>query len=738
MNANPLTPPPAPGVAPAKPDGRTGLRRWLWRMRLLWAYRAADAIALFRRGFASLGNRGVGPTFRIILKRLFPPRRLPFPLQLYPTPVDVAALEVPRAAMPRASIVVPVHGQLALTLGCLRALACSGDATPFEVIVVDDASADASPQVLPEIRGLRYTRHAANVGFIGACNAGAAMAHGEFLVFLNNDTLVQPGWLEALLATFALFPDTGVAGSKLVYPDGRLQEAGGLVFRSGRAANYGRFGDPCDPRYDYVRETDYCSGAALAIPTALFRELGGFDRHYAPAYYEDTDLGMRVRQAGKRVRYQPASVVVHLEGASAGTDPRKGMKAWQPVNEARFRERWAAQLARQAPDPDLRDVDDAAADRAARGPGKPRVLVMDAYTPTPDRDSGSLRMAELLALLVEEDCSVSFLSQGLLHDGEYTQALQQAGVECWWQPWVGDLPRWLSRHGASFDAIIVSRHYVLSPVLAMLRELAPRARIVFDTVDLHFVREQREAEHAGARAHDAAAQQTRRSELALVRAVDETWVVSPVEQDMLASLAPEATVAVVSNIHRIAADTPGFDSRHDLVFVGGFRHPPNVDAALWLGTQIAPLLHERLPAARVHIVGADAPPEVAALHDGAHVVVHGHVPDLDGLLDACRIGLAPLRFGAGIKGKVNQALARGLPMVATPCAVEGMGLADGRDVLVAGDAVAFADAVARAYDDPALWQALREGGYANTRAHFSRECARDALRAFIARLPARG
>lgn len=727
MNANPFTPPPAPDADP-------GAGHWLGRQRVLLAWRIGAALALARRGWASIGNRGLRTTLRLVVQRLVPARRQPFTLRLHRAPVDVSALRIPRADPPRASIVVPVHGKLDLTLGCLRALAESGDATPFEVIVVDDASTDSTPQVLPEIAGLRYTRHGANVGFIGACNAGAAMARGEFVVFLNNDTLVQPRWLDALLGTFTLFPDTGLAGSKLVYPDGRLQEAGGLVYRSGRAANYGRFGDPTDPRFNYVREADYCSGAALAIPTALFRQLGGFDRHYQPAYYEDTDLGMRVREAGWKVRYQPASVVVHLEGASAGTDPRKGMKAWQPVNEARFRERWASRLPAQPADPDLRDVDGRAADRAARGQ-RPRVLVLDAYTPTPDRDSGSLRMAELLSLLVEEGCAVSFLSQGLTHEGPYTQALQQLGVECWWQPWVGALPRWLRRHGPQFDAIIASRHYVLAPLLPMLRELAPQARIVFDTVDLHFLREQREAEHAGAAA-DARARDTRRSELALVGAVDETWVVSPVERDLLAELAPGAAVAVVSNIHRVQGDTPGFADRADIVFVGGFRHPPNVDAALWLGREILLHLRERLPGARVHVVGADAPPAVQALA-GADLLVHGHVPALEALLDGCRIAVAPLRYGAGIKGKVNQALARGLPVVATTCAVEGMALADGRDVLVADDAQAFADAIARLHQDEGLWLRLRAGGYANTAQHFSADAARQALQGFLARLRAR-
>lgn len=708
----------------------------LARKRLLLVYQASAFATLCRRGLRSLGQRGLLPTLRLTWQRLFPSRRQPFPLRLYPEQGQVP-IQLPEPAAPRASIVVPVHGQLALTLGCLHALAQAGDASSFEVIVVDDASPDRSGEVLPGIEGLRYLRNEQNLGFIGSCNAGAKLARGEFVVFLNNDTLVQPGWLDALLDTFARFPDTGLAGSKLVYPDGRLQEAGGIVYRSGRAANYGRNGDASDPRYNHVREADYCSGAAIALPRQLFDELGGFDSHYSPAYYEDTDLAMRVRQRGLRVRYQPASVVVHLEGASSGTDEARGIKAWQPVNAKRFRERWADSLASQPADPDTQDYDATAVDRAARHRCQRRVLVIDSYTPTPDRDSGSLRMTELLGLLVEEGCSVVFLAQNLTHDGVYTEKLQRLGVEVWWAPWLRYLPRWLAQQGPGFDAVIVSRHYVLKPLLPMIRELAPQAQLVFDTVDLHFLREQREADCIGKPGAEVTAAHTRRSELALLEAVDLTWVVSAVERELLAKLAPQARVEVVSNIHQVFEDRPGPESRRDLVFVGGYRHPPNVDAALWLGKEIFPRIASVLPGIRLFLAGGEVPAEVAALAGTPGIEVLGHVPDLEPLLDTCRLSVAPLRYGAGIKGKVNQSLARGLPVVATSCAVEGMFLEDGRDVLVADSAEEFANAVCRLHADDALWLRLRAGGLGNTRQYFSRDAARLALRHWLRGLAAR-
>jgi len=698
---------------------RTPLGPWLAALQ----YRLAHLRGLARRGLSSLRARGWRATWQRAVLQLRPPPPAPRQPLFLPTQAPFAPFAVPAAGAepPLASIIIPVYNHCQATLGCLRSLAAHPPAARCEVIVVDDGSSDATSEWMPRVQGLRYHRRAANGGFIAACNDGAALARGQYLVFLNNDTFPQPGWLDALLDTFRACPDAGLAGSQLLYPDGRLQESGGVVFADGSAWSYGRFEAADDPRYAYLRRVDYCSGAALAIPRGLFESIGGFDARYAPAYYEDTDLAFAVRAAGRQAYVQPASRVVHDEGTTAGTDTGSGTKAYQVRNQGVFAAKWAQALAGQ---PAPGTVPGPALLHAAQR----RILVIDEAVPRPDRDSASLRQFNLLRMLRGEGAHVAFLPTGLAHAGQATAALQALGVETWHAPFVRSVPAWLKAHAARFDVIVLTRHHVAGSFAPLLRQHAPAARLVFDTIDLHYLRERRGAELAGDAAGIRAAEATRQRELAAMRACDLTLVVSSEELAQLQRDAPEVRVELLSNLHEVAGPGASYEERADLVFVGGFRHPPNVDAMLWFGREVFPLVRRQLPQVRLHCIGAEPPAEVQALAREPGIQVHGHVPDLAPYMDQVRLAVAPLRFGAGVKGKVNLSMAHGQPVVATSCAVEGMHLRDGVDVAVADDAEGFAAAVVALYQDRERWQAQARAGLDNVRRHFSLDAARATVR----------
>ncbi|HJR09521.1 MAG TPA: glycosyltransferase [Pyrinomonadaceae bacterium] len=263
--------------------------------------------------------------------------------------------------LPSASIIIPVHNKVDYTEKCLEQLLQTLPPNfRGEIIVVDDASTDETPAALlrwtqADAR-IRVLRNEQNKGFIGSCNAGAEAAHADVLVFLNNDTLPQPGWLPPLLRVLRERPDAGAVGGKLIYPDGTLQEAGGIIFSDGSGCNFGRNDKaPNAPLYNFLREVDYCSGALLATPRTLFLSLGGFDSRYAPAYYEDTDYCFSLREMGRKVYYQPESVIIHFEGVSSGTDLKRGVKSFQTVNRVKFVEKWQHVLRRQPSAPNQYD-----------------------------------------------------------------------------------------------------------------------------------------------------------------------------------------------------------------------------------------------------------------------------------------------------------------------------------------------------------------------------------------------
>ncbi|MGB9804037.1 glycosyltransferase family 4 protein [Desulfofundulus sp.] len=254
--------------------------------------------------------------------------------------------------------------------------------------------------------------------------------------------------------------------------------------------------------------------------------------------------------------------------------------------------------------------------------------------------------------------------------------------------------------------------------IPVIRRHSPRTRIAVDTVDLAHIRLWREALVTGRQESVVEAYRHLEIETAVFRQADAVIAVTPLEAREISRLAPGTRTVVIPIIADVWAEVKPFSSRRGLLYVGSFSHPPNVDAVLYLAGRIWPHLQRALQGVDLYIVGYNPPQEILALEDKGIRVV-GYVPSLAPYFEQCRLMLAPIRYGAGIKTKIVEAMAAGLPVVTTSVGAEGMELQPGDNVLVADDPVSFSRAVADLYESRALWEHLSQKGQEHVRRHYS-------------------
>jgi GT2 family glycosyltransferase len=616
------------------------------------------------------------------------------------------------------SIIIPVYNNIRFTLRCIKSLV-ENTTVPYEIIIVDNGSDDLTASFLNEIQNLQIITNPRNKGYVYACNQGADTSKGEFVLLLNNDTEVTPNWLEALLEPF-LDDSVGAVGPKFLYPDNTLQEAGGIIWRDGSGTNYGRGDDPGLPQYCYRREVDYCSGACLLVRKRLWNRLHGFDMRFSPAYYEDTDLCFSIRASGYKVIYQPEANIFHYEGATAGRDINSGMKKMQRENQDKFYQKWAHILQNDHYANNQHEF-------FAREKGhRKSILIVDHFVPEIDKDSGSLRMYYIVQALVNSGHKIIFWPDNQYFHNRYTPLLQKMGVEAFYGNI--DFTGFLSQYGRYIDIVILSRGHIAIHYIHAIQELT-KARIIFDTVDLQFLREERRmgihSSRPRKRIHRA--ETLKKSELFVAGQSDQIWVTSSVEKKILENMKRLPPIEVIANAHPLASCNTPYQDRKGLVFIGGFRHPPNEDGICWFVESILPSILRKIPDLYLYVLGSHPTSKVKSL-ESRNVKVTGYIEDVTPYFEASRVFIAPLRYGAGLKGKIGQSLSYGVPVVTTAIGAEGFGFTPDVNALIADGEVDFATKVIEIYNDQVLWEALS----ANGRELIKRKFSVDAMKGKLA------
>jgi GT2 family glycosyltransferase len=621
---------------------------------------------------------------------------------------------------PRLAVVITVHNRADLTLRCLRALAAS--TLPLQIVIVDNGSNDQTPKLLERLDGVRILRNETNIGFLRATNEGAKAATADLMLLLNSDTEVGPTSLAAAIETLESSASIGAVVARLVHFDGRLQEAGSIIWRDGACEGYGRGEHPLAAPFMFRRDVDFGSAAFLLTRRSTFSELGGFDERYAPAYYEDADYCVRLWQAGLRVVYEPRAVVRHAEFGSGAPANALSLQTERRAIFARTHGAWLERSTYSRGTSLLKA-------RTRRRDGQ-RILFIEDRVPHERLGSGYPRALAITKALIGLGHHVTVFPLLVPHeawDEAYADVPREA--ELWVGGGAAGLANLMDAHGTDYDTIIVSRPHNMRVVRHALPAPDHRPTLIYDAEAIFALRAIGRQKVRGRPVSLETGRQTVADEIALARSADLILAVSPTEQQHFVDQGLKRVMVLGPSM--TPRPTPAaFADRNALLFVGAFvdRSSPNTDSLQWFIHDVLPALTARLePGVRLIVAGRDANRTLTELHPAVELV--GMVDDLEPLFNRARLFIAPTRFAAGLPAKAHQAAAFGVPIVTTSLIAHQLGWRDGHDLLVADDPQQFVEQCVALYQESALWTRIRESALARV----TEECAPDTFRATLAR-----
>ena len=648
---------------------------------------------------------------------------------LLPTVFD--KISIPAFEHPTVSVIIPAFNAWAMNYQCIDSIIKNTTGVAYEIILADDNSTDDTKTCTDIIQNLVHVRSENNIGFLKNCNHASNFAKGDYILFLNNDTKVNPNWLQPMVSLVQNDKTIGMVGSKLIYPDGRLQEAGGIIWNDASGWNFGHRQDPGLPEFNYVKEVDYVSGASILIRKKAWLEAGKFDERYTPAYCEDSDLAFTLRNIGYKVMYQPLSEVIHYEGYSHGTDHTLNendgaVKSYQKINNQKFFEKWQDVLEKDQL-PNAQNVFQAR-DRTTK---KKTILVIDHYVPHVDKDAGSKTTFQYLELFGLLGLNIKFIGDNFFKHEPYTTTLQQLGIEVLYGTWYHEnWQQWIKDNSEHLDYIYINRPHISIKYIDFLKKFT-KAKILYYGHDLHFLREEMQYKIENDPKLLKSAEKWKHIESYLFEHSDIILTPSREEKEIISALNSSFRVETILPyfFKNLAVPATNFTERKNILFVGGFGHSPNVDAVEWFSRDIWPTVLKEIPAAKFIVVGSNPPDNIKNLQSDT-IEIKGFVSEteLQSIYTNARIAVIPIRFGAGVKGKTVEAMYHGLPIVSTSFGIEGMPGEYLSFLHPKNEAAAFADELIRLYTDENALRKLSsaETGYINL--NFSQQTAAEKMR----------
>ncbi len=614
-------------------------------------------------------------------------------------------IKLPSANAPTVTILIVVYNEAELTLRCLKSIVDTVD-VPTEVIIVDNASSDDTGYLFDRLEGARIFRNLEDLHFLRAANQGAARARGRTLLLINNDACLTPGALQYGLETLDSADDIGAVGAKLILPDGTLQEAGSIIWNDAACLGYGRGCDPKIAAFQFRREVDYCSGAYMLLRRDVFEFLGRFDAVFAPAYYEETDLCMRIRDAGYRIMYDPRIEVLHYEFASAASSTEAS--SLMTRNRGLFTRRNAASLAKRHLASSAPVIVARLADR-----WRPRILMIENMMPFTHLGAGFPRADRILRAVVEAGFFVTYYPTHQT-EADWAEVHANFPIDVEFVLGANRLPldQFLADRIGYYTAMVVCRpnnmEFIARDIIQHPERYQETA-IAYDAEALVTPREVMRLILAGTPMTDLAKEAALKTELDLTQMADAVVAVNDQEAEIFRT-AGHQNVHVLG--HAIEAQPTEVDlqGRRDFLLVGALHHDvmPNVDALLWFVEQVMPKLDQLIGTKyRLYIagtLGAERLKRPLPLR----VILLGRVDNLTDFYQRARVFIAPTRYAAGIPLKIYEAASRGLPSVATSLLASQLGWMAGSELLTGDTPEAFAAECARLYLDDTLWLQVRQ------------------------------